>query len=90
MFGGGGAYHSLVSVESPDPPYMLTDFNWGLHYFADANVAITVTPSAEPAGAIADGTPKTEVTVVECKSFTGSIAMLGLVELSRHSASGSI
>jgi hypothetical protein len=72
VFGGGSAYHSLVSVESPVPPYTLTDFNWGLHYFVDANVA---TPSAEPAGAIADGTPK--ATVVECKSFTGSVSMLG-------------
>ena len=74
VFGGGGAYHSLVSVESPVPPYTLTESNWGLHYFVDANVA---TPAAEPEGAIADGTPKTEATVVECKSFTGSVAMLG-------------
>jgi hypothetical protein len=74
VFGGGGSYHSLVSVETPVPPYTLTDYNWGLHYFVDANVA---TPQAESSGAIADGTPDTEATVVECKSFTGSVAMLG-------------
>ena len=40
------------------------------------------TPSEEPAGAIADGTPKTEATVVECKSFTGAVALLagGVIE----------
>ena len=51
------------------PPYTLTDYDWGLHYWVDANVA---TPSEEPADAIVDGTPKTEATVIECKSFTGS------------------
>ena len=55
-------------------PYTLTDYNWRLHYFVDANVA---TPHEESSGAIADGTPSTEATVVECKSFTGSVAMLG-------------
>ena len=43
------------------PPYTLTDYDWKLHYFVDANVA---TPSEAPAGAIADGTPKSEATVV--------------------------
>jgi hypothetical protein len=45
-----------------------------LHYFVDANVA---TPHAEPSGAIADGTPGDVATVVDCKSFTGAVAMLG-------------
>jgi hypothetical protein len=79
MFGGGGAYHSLLSTESPVPPYTLTDYDWGLQFWVDANVA---TPSEEPAGAIADGAPQTEATVVECKSFTGAVTLLagGVIE----------
>ena len=34
------------------------------------------TPSEEPAGAIADGAPESEATVVEGKSFTGAVALL--------------
>ena len=74
VFGGGGAYHSLVSVETPVPPYSLDGYNWGLHFFVDANVT---TPHEGMSGAIADGTPKDEATVVNGKSFTGAIAMLG-------------
>jgi hypothetical protein len=73
VFGGGGAYHSLVSTESPVAPYTLTDYDWTLHYWVDANVA---TPSEEPAGAIADGAPESEATVIEGKSFTGAVALL--------------
>jgi hypothetical protein len=66
VFGGGGAYHSLVSVETPVPPYSLDGYNWGLHFFVDANVT---TPHEEMSGAIADGTPKDEATVVNGKSL---------------------
>ena len=54
-------------------PYTLTDYDWTLHYWVDANVA---TPSEEPAGAIADGAPESEATVIEGKSFTGAVALL--------------